>query len=251
MNPHMRLSLTISLFSSLASLAMSETPRSSQPSVVQAAYAVVPAATGAKPDAPTYPYLLLNAGPKSPAPIEGGQVRFTWDDTHLHAFFELQDHDVLQESDQDQRHHYETGDVVELFLKPEGATWYWEFYATPNGRKTAFFYPSRGYKGLPSTLDYRSDLKVTAKIDGTLNNWRDRDTGWTATISIPLAELAAAGIPLNAGTPWRVLVGRYNYGRYLPERELSMYPSLTKLDFHRHEEWARLELQGAPPQATP
>lgn len=251
MNHRVRFSLTISLFFSLACIAMSETSRSPQPPVVQAAYAADSSNPRAKPNAPAYPYLLLNAGPKSPSPLEGGQVRFTWDDTHLHVFFELQDHDILQESNEDQRHHYETGDVVELFLKPEGATWYWEFYATPNGRKTAFFYPGRGYKGLPSTLDYRSKLQVTAQIDGTLNNWRDRDTGWTARMSVPLAELAAAGIPLNTTTPWRVLVGRYNYGRYLPERELSIYPSLTKLDFHRHEEWARLELVTAPPPAAP
>lgn len=184
-------------------------------------------------------------------PLEAGKIRFAHDGTTLYVRFELEDTDIVQESNENQRHHYETGDVVELFLKPEGATWYWEFYATPNGRKTAFFYPGRGYKGLPSTLNYRSDIQVAAQIDGTLNNWRDRDTGWTATMSIPLAELSAAGIPLNPATPWRVLVGRYNFGRYLPEPELSMYPSLTKLDFHRHEEWARLQLLNAPAAHNP
>lgn len=233
--PALRGFLGILLFGSVH-VAMSASPATSMERTLRA----LPLSTPAAPAQPLS--LLSDKSGASVAPRESGSVRIAHDHTHLHVFFEFQDHDVVQESSEDQRHHYKTGDVVELFLKPENASWYWEFYATPNGRKTAFFYPSRGYKGLPSTLDYTSGLKVTAHIDGTLNNWRDRDVGWTAHMTIPLAELAAAGIPLDPKTPWRILVGRYNYGRYLPECELSMFPPLTRLDFHRHEEWARLEL---------
>ena len=54
-------------------------------------------------------------------------------------------------------------------------------------------------------------LRVTAHIDGTLNDGSDHDRGWTAEMAIPLKELATAGVPLDHDHPWTVLAGRYNY----------------------------------------
>ncbi|AHF90631.1 hypothetical protein OPIT5_10920 [Opitutaceae bacterium TAV5] len=180
-------------------------------------------------------------------PEEPGDVQFAWDDRHLYVAFRVVDRDVVQEATEDQRQHYQTGDTLELFLRPVSASWYWEFYVTPNGLKTAFFYPGRGHKGLPGTLDYRSGLRVAAQIDGTLNHWRDDDRGWTAEMAIPLDELAAQGVSLDAENAWLILAGRYNYGRHVPERELSSYPALSRANFHHYEEWAGLELSKREP----
>lgn len=99
------------------------------------------------------------------------------------------DRDVVQEEDSDQQHHYRTGDVVELFLKPKEAPYYWEFYPTPQGRRTVFFAPSRGRFGLPSNLpvSYDGQVRVAASVDGTINDWQSPDVGWCAEISVPLA----------------------------------------------------------------
>ncbi len=48
----------------------------------------------------------------------------------------------VAEGKEDQLHHYQMGDLVELFLKPEDYTWYWELYATPIGKKTNFWFPA-------------------------------------------------------------------------------------------------------------
>lgn len=174
---------------------------------------------------------------------EDAHVQLAWDDEFLYVAFSFEDSDIVQESESDQAHHYLTGDVAELFLKPRDETWYWEFYVTPNGLKTAFFYPGRGRLGLPSNLDYQSRIRVAAQVDGTINNWGDHDRRWTAEIAVPLSELADQGIPLDDSHPWQIFVSRYNYGRYLPYLEHSMMPTLSQTDFHHYEEWGNLELR--------
>lgn len=177
-------------------------------------------------------------------PQEAGTARFAWDRGHFYAAFEFTDRDIVQECDADQQQHYLSGDLAELFLKPASGHHYWEFYATPTARKTAFFFPGRGRLGLQSNFVYQSGLQVAAQVNGTVNDWQSDDHGWTAEMAIPLKELAAAGIPLTPGQPWTVLVGRYNYGRHLTTYgpELSSFPHLPESAFHRHESYAPIHL---------
>ncbi len=44
------------------------------------------------------------------------------------------------------------------------------------------------------------------------------------------------------GIDWRILIGRYNYSRYLLDKELSMTPQFSKTDYHLLDEYAILEL---------
>jgi hypothetical protein len=190
-------------------------------------------------DAPPHP--LTRLGDQSPLE-EPGTVRFAWDDEHFYAAFDLVDRDVVQEATEDQQHHYRTGDVAELFLKPAERPHYWEFYVTPNGLKTAFFYPGRGRLGLPSALQYTSGIRVAAHVDGSLNDWGDTDRGWTAEVAIPLAELSAAGVRFAPDVAWTAAAGRYNFGVHLNHVELSSFPPMTR-NFHQHESWAPLVIE--------
>jgi hypothetical protein len=168
---------------------------------------------------------------------EPGEVRFAWDDEFFYAGVRFVDSDIVARGERDQMHHYLLGDVVELFLQPEGAPGYWEFYATPAGRKTSFFLPER------RKLTERScGLRVAARVNGTLNDSRDRDLDWTAELAVPFADLSSLGQPFGPGGRWRILVARYNYGRDLPEPELSMVPQLSRTDFHLLEEYGALKL---------
>ena len=149
----------------------------------------------------------------------------------------------MAEGKVDNLHHYKFGDVCELFLKPAGNSWYWELYATPNNKKTAFWFPSRGRLGLPSGFeDNRCGLKVASQCIGTLNDWTDIDDGWTVEMAISIDDLTARGDKFGIGTDWRILVGRYNYSKYLDNRELSMVPELSQINFHLFEEYAILRL---------
>jgi hypothetical protein len=174
------------------------------------------------------------------APLEGGEVRVLWDDKNLYVGIRFQDSDIVAEGEEDQLHHYALGDLVELFLKPAGETWYWELYATPRGNKTSFWFPGRGRLGLDSAYDYRCGLRAAAQVKGTLNRWEDKDRYWTAEMAMPVADLTARGEPFGPGSEWRILVARYNYSRYLPWKELSMVPALSQTNYHFTHEYARL-----------
>lgn len=179
------------------------------------------------------------------ATAEPARVQFAWDDAYLYVGAECVDRDVIAELDEDQVHHYKFGDVLELFLRPADVDYYWEMYVTPRGRRTTFFFPSPGHLALPSCFEnYVGGLRVAAVVDGTLNEWRDSDRGWTAEMAVPRADLTAHGHALDPGVDWRVLLGRYNYGVRNGRRgpELTVAPELPSTDFHRTADYAPLRL---------
>ena len=177
--------------------------------------------------------------------IEPGKVRLLWNEKYLFIGFEFTDADVIAEGETDQLNHYLLGDVAEVFLKPENQTWYWECYVTPKGKKTAFFFPSRGMVGLPSVFSKKialKDLKAAGCIRGSVNNPWDKDRKWTAEMAIPREEIGLAGEKLAPDVPWLIFFGRYNYGRNLKWRDLSAYPEQERMDYHIHEDYARLKM---------
>lgn len=177
--------------------------------------------------------------------IEAGEVRFAWDDNFFYLASTFYDSDIVAEGKEDQLHHYRYGDLCEMFLKPADENYYWELYVTPAGNKTSFFFPSRGYLGLPSCFeDYRSDLKVAAKCNGTLNSWQDKDNSWTAEMAMPVKDLQAYGAKFSPQANWKILIGRYNYSVHLENVELSMTPQISQTSFHLYEQYADLKLLG-------
>jgi len=174
---------------------------------------------------------------------EGGKVRLAWDDKYFYLGAELVDSDLVAEGDRDHLRHYLMGDVVELFLKPDGQTWYWELYVTPRGNLSSYWFPGRGRVSLDSAFTpYECGLKVAAAYDGTLNDWQDKDKGWTAEMAMPISELTKRGESFAPQAKWRILVGRYNHSRYLYLKELSMTPKLSVTNFHTLKEYAILKL---------
>ncbi len=174
---------------------------------------------------------------------ESGSVKFLWNEKGLYVRGEFQDSDIVAEGTKDQEHHYTLGDLMEVFLKPAAQTWYWELYATPQKLKTAFFFPGGGRLFLPSCAENPSDLSVDAFLQGTLNQWKDRDQGWIATMFVPIQTLTSQGDSFGGGSHWKVLLGRYNYSRYLRQVEHSSAPQLSALSFHLQEEYATLKLE--------
>lgn len=170
-------------------------------------------------------------------------VKLLWDDNYLYIGAEAEDSDVMNDGKEDQTHLYRTGDLLEVFLKPAKENYYWEIYGSANNKKTWFSFPSRG-RGTPSVLAYLpEELKVAATVNGTLNNWHDRDKSWTVEIMIPIKDLTAQGVKFDNSADWTILIARYNYSRYLPAAELSSFPRLSNPNFHIYEEYAKLALE--------
>ncbi len=175
---------------------------------------------------------------------EKGIVKLLWDNDYLYVGVELEDSDVMNEGKEDQSFLFMSGDLIEVFLKPSGENYYWEIYGAPSNKKTCFFFPSRGRAVFPACANYLpKDLKVAATVDGTLNNWRDCDNGWTIEIAIPIKELTAYGDKFNNSTNWKILLARYNYSVYLQKPELTAYPLLSDVNFHLYEEYSNLLLE--------
>jgi len=175
---------------------------------------------------------------------EAGEVQLAWDENYLYVGVKFYDSDIVQESAENQQHHYSSGDLAEIFIKPENSTWYWEIYGTPNGKKTVFWFPGRGRLGLKSGFEpgmNLDDVLIGARVQGSFNNWEDVDEYWTAEMAIPAKGLTAHGDAFGPGTEWRILVARYNFSRYLTWRELSMVPQLSVTNYHLLEEFGILE----------
>lgn len=174
-----------------------------------------------------------------------GAFKLLWDDKYLYIGIRFVDKDIVAEGEEDQQCHSAMGDLAEIFLKPVNDTYYWELHATPRNKKTAFFFLERGHKWLPSSQPKEIPLKkmaTAAKLKGTLNSSFDKDECWSAEIAIPIDEINARGIKLAPGVPWKILLARYNYSRYVPEIERTAYPELEYTNFHANEEYGNLVL---------
>ncbi|OHB48145.1 MAG: hypothetical protein A2Y10_17710 [Planctomycetes bacterium GWF2_41_51] len=57
-----------------------------------------------------------------------------------------------------------------------------------------------------------------------------------------IKDFEAFGDKSTQGVRWKIMVGRYNYSRYLPKQELRMIPQLSKTSFYLYEEYSDLEL---------
>ncbi|MDF7823898.1 carbohydrate-binding family 9-like protein [Pontiellaceae bacterium B12227] len=173
----------------------------------------------------------------SGTPAEKTHVRFAWNAQGLFVHAELEDSYIVAKSREDEQLHFETGDVFELFVKPPDEDYCWEMYATPYANKSTLFFPrDRSGMNVQNFLHDHSfrGLEVSARIE---------DRGWVADMFVPVEQLTALGGDWAEGAAWSVLCGRYNFNNdELDNPELSMWPAVSKTNYHLTNEYARLQL---------
>jgi hypothetical protein len=178
---------------------------------------------------------------------EGGTARVLWDDQYLYIAFDFVDSDVVALGKEDDLEQHQLGDVAEIFLKPTEQTWYWEFHVTPAGQASTYWHVGRGRFGMQNPDGHVKPrfFQLAVQVQGTLNDWHDRDRGWTAEVAIPFDKLDRFHERANPRENWMILLSRYNYTRYRVQAtgpELSSWPVLSKPSFHLVEEYAPLKL---------
>jgi len=173
---------------------------------------------------------------------ENGTVKILWDDKYVYFGGVFCDSDIVQLSDQNWRHYYRTGDIMEVFLKPADKRYYWELYTTPNNLKNSLFYWAGGRRGLRGNPVCRIEgMLVKSSCEGTLNNANDYDKQWITEMAVPLKALEKHGAKIVPGKVWNFLVGRYNYSIHLDRKELTRSGNPRSNSFHDYKSWSRLK----------
>lgn len=186
-------------------------------------------------------FRLVVAGSANDAPAESTECRAGWSERGFHLFARMRDSGIVPGLNEDEVLHFRHGDTLELFLKPAGTACYAEMYVTPLGRKSTLFFRAPRREPQPDPLtahDYRGLRVESRRVDG----------GWEAEMHVPAEELRAWGGEWGPGSGWTFLVGRYNHGSRFPAPELSVFPPVSAVDFHRTREYAMLEF--VPPSGA-
>ena len=173
-------------------------------------------------------------------PFQGGQVKVTYDNSTLYVGVAVKDTDVVQHAKQDQGHHYQTGDIIEVFLKSKKRPEHWEIYGAPNGLRTTMKQIGYGAYGNDILEFFRDDMKIGVTVQGTLNNYNDIDEGYAIEFAIPFKMLEdITGVKVDNAGEWTIMVSRYNF-LVNSDKQFSCCPRQPKVNYHLKEYYADL-----------
>lgn len=177
------------------------------------------------------------------------EAQFAYDRDALYFRFSAEDDDLVDkfpENGKGMALLY--ADTMELFLRPPQSRGYWEFHFTPSGRSGSTHFPSRGRR-LPENVLYLpvEGLKYTVRLDGTLNQMDDLDSGWSGLVEIPFKLLKERRMSFSFEEGLRVQVTSIAYSVYADwdeRRQLNVIAGLpSSLDPHNINAWVHLKFQ--------
>jgi hypothetical protein len=193
--------------------------------------------------------------PHRPAPRHATRAKLVWDDDHLYIAAQLDEPHVWATLTQRDSVIYHDNDF-EVFLSPTGDNHtYYELEINALGTIFDLFLAKPYRDGGPA--DHAWDvagLKAAVKIDGTLNDPRDTDRGWSVELAFPWRAFDRHGgtrCPPRDGDHWRlnfsrvqwdheVIDGRYRKIEGRPEHNWVWSPQGV-IDMHRPEMWGFLQ----------
>lgn len=189
-------------------------------------------------------------------PKYGTRVKMLWDDTYFYILAKMKEPHVWANLKQRDTVIFYNNDF-EVFVDPDGDTHnYYELEL--NALNTAWdLFLTQPYRGGNAVVnDYEMiGLKSAIHVDGTLNDFRDEDEGWTVEIAIPWSTFKLGYnkdvVPVDQF--WRVNFSRVNWefdiineayvrkkdenGKYLPEYNWVWSPTGV-INMHEPEKWA-------------
>jgi hypothetical protein len=200
-------------------------------------------------------------GDLRPAPRFRTRAKMLWDDKYFYIGAELQEpqvwgtltkHDSVIFNDND----------FEVFIDPDGDNHNYAELELNALNTTWDLLLKKPYRdGGPALNEWEiPGLKTAVRVDGTLNDPRDTDRGWTVEIAIPwevLGKLADVSAPPRDGDQWRVNFSRVEWrhevvnGQY---RKLKggrednwVWSPQGVVDMHRPEKWGYVQFSTAAP----
>ncbi len=151
------------------------------------------------------------------APVQT-KVMTAMDKNYLYVAFDVTDSDIHAIQNKDDSPMYDTDDVVELYLDANGdRKGYYEIQVSAAGKKfdSSFTGRRRGRNDA-----WNSNIVYAVHLNGTLNNPKDRDKGWSVEIAVPWKSIVdAPHHPPLDGDVWKAFFYRIN--RYSDKKATS------------------------------
>jgi len=169
------------------------------------------------------------------------EARLLWDDDNLYVAFLSEDPDVSGTFFKDDEKLY-TSNVVEIFLNPSGdGSRYDEIEVAPTNALFDASFSGGPRKGMD--LSWSSHARHAVHVDGTLNDPRDVDRGWTVELAIPFASLTGMPAPRpKKGDRWKFNLYRLRQGPGHPGEGQALSPPMRG-DFHALDRFATLRFE--------
>jgi cellulose/xylan binding protein with CBM9 domain len=166
------------------------------------------------------------------------EARLLWDDDHLYVAFLCEDANVSGAFFKDDEKLY-TSNVVEIFVNPSGdGLHYDEIEVAPTNALFDASFSGGPRQGMD--LSWSSRARHAVHVDGTLNDPRDVDRGWTVELAIPFASLTGMPKPRpQRGDRWRFNLYRLRQGPGQPGEGQAWSPPMRG-DFHALDRFATL-----------
>lgn len=217
--------------------------------------------------APWTDYFVDIEGDLKPKPRFRTRVKMLWDERYFYAGAELEEPHLWATLTQRDTVIYYDNDF-EVFIDPDGDTHhYFELELNALGTVWDLFLVRPYRDGGPAMHAWDiSGLLAAVHLQGTLNNPRDRDTGWTVEIAVPwtiLREAAPEGTPPKPGSQWRVNFSRVEWqsevisGKYCKRRDAASGKPLPEdnwvwspqglVNMHYPEMWGYVQFSDSPP----
>jgi len=212
-------------------------------------------------DAPWTTSFVDIEGDTRPGPTLRTRVKMRWDDAYFYIGAELEEPRVWATMRAHDSVIFHENDF-EVFIDPNGdGHEYYELEINALGTYWDLLLP-KPYKDGGHAVDSWEipGLKSAVQIDGTLNDPRDVDRGWSVELAFPwkvLGELAHQPAPPHDGDQWRINFSRVEWpletagGAYRPvpgqaEHNWVWSPQGI-VDMHRPEMWGVVQFSTEPP----
>jgi hypothetical protein len=214
--------------------------------------------------APWSEWFIDIEGDRKPAPRYRTRVKMLWDDQCLYIAADLEEPHIQASATQHDSYIFHFDNDFEVFLDPDGDS---HLYAEleMNARNTTWdLLLTRPYKDGGHAIDAWeiAGLRTAVAVDGTLNDPRDIDRGWTIEIAWPwqgLKQISTKPVPPCDGDQWRINFSRVELehkivgGRYSrigqPGKNVQnwVWSPQGVIDMHRPERWGYVQFSTAAP----
>jgi hypothetical protein len=207
--------------------------------------------------APWTDWFIDIRGEAPPRPRFRTRAKMLWDDNFLYIAAELEEPDVWATLTAHDSVIFHDNDF-EVFLNPTGDTLnYFEFEINALNTGWDLFLPKPYRHGGKADNDWEiPGLRTAVAIDGTLNDPRDRDRGWTVEIAFPwtaFRERSGKGRPAP-GEEWRINFSRVEWQTKVVNRKYEklagvpednwVWSPQREINMHIPERWGCVKFAG-------